>query len=594
MVRFLKILAAVLSGIVLSFSFAPFDEAWIVWGWMWLLLPLLWTASGKRRCLKAFGLAWLAGMGFWVINLKWLGTVTWPGALALSAYLSVYFGLFGAFAAGLVNPWRLKYESAKTIRDRVQQSLRSLGYASLLAGFWCGLEWVRGWLMTGFGWNGLGVTFAKNLILAQNAEYIGVIGLSFLPVFLSAVVVQTGRRFYQQFKANEVKVLHWDFASALLVIMLAFTWGTIRLSSVTNEPKIEGRVLMVQQDIPQFADKILWEPSKIVEGFEELTAEGVDEVFREAAEAAQETESEEEIVGVRMPDLVIWPEACLPAYLHEQEDGVMLGGPKVESVFEYIHSLGEFTLVLGMSEVRGETAVDPGVDVYNSLIMDNGRGRRQSYQKNHLVILGEFIPDLPFLHDLYLKTTGVEFGKGLSRGAVFEPLEAEIGGQLVGVIPSVCFEDTVPRLTRKFVRNEPQVLVNVTNDGWFQKSEGSVQHFRNALFRSIELRRPMVRCANRGVTGVVTLAGSLVDPYSKKTRHLVNENGSYFHRGYLLATVYIPSEGDITLYAAFGDWFAVSGLIAGFLWLVVILLSKKKEEEIRPAKAPYETDLSNQ
>ncbi|MDB4696833.1 hypothetical protein OAF29_08190, partial [Akkermansiaceae bacterium] len=104
---------------------------------------------------------------------------------------------------------------------------------------------------------------------------------------------------------------------------------------------------------------------------------------------------------------------------------------------------------------------------------------------------------------------------------------------------------------------------------------GSVQHFRNALFRSIELRRPTVRCANRGVTGVVTLAGSLVDPYSKKTRHLVNENGSYFHRGYLLATVYIPSEGEITLYAAFGDWFAVSGLIAGFLWVFLILLSKK-------------------
>ncbi|HCN80210.1 MAG TPA: apolipoprotein N-acyltransferase [Verrucomicrobiales bacterium] len=581
MVNFLKILVAVLSGIVLAFSFAPFDEAWVVWGWMWLLLPLLWTVSGKRRSLKGFGLAWLAGMGFWVINLKWLGTVTWPGALALSAYLSAYFGFFGAFAAGSVNPWRVKYERVKTIRDRAKQSLRSLGSAALLAGFWCGLEWVRGWLMTGFGWNGLGVTFAKNLILAQNAEYVGVIGLSFLPVFLSAVAVQTARRFYQQFRANEVKVLHWDFATALLLIMLSFTWGTIRLSSVTNEPKIEGRVLMVQQDIPQFADKILWEPSKIVEGFEELTADGIEEVFRESAEAAQETESEEEIVEIRMPDLVIWPEACLPAYLHEQENGSMVGGPKVESVFEYIHSLGDFTFVLGMSEVRGETAVDPEVDVYNSLIMDDGNGGRQSYQKNHLVILGEFIPDLPFLHDLYLQTTGVEFGKGLSRGTTFEPLEVDIGGQPVGVIPSVCFEDTVPRLTRKFVRHGPQVLVNVTNDGWFQESEGSLQHFRNALFRSIELRRPTVRCANRGVTGVVTLAGSLVDPYSKKMRHLVNESGSYFHRGYLLATVYIPSEGEITLYAAFGDWFAVSGLIAGFLWVVASFFSKKSKIEKR-------------
>ncbi len=575
MVRFFRILAAVLSGIALAFSFVPFDEAWMVWGWMWLLLPLLWTVTGKRRSLRGFGLAWLAGMGFWVINLKWLGTVTWPGALALSAYLSAYFGLFGAFASGPANPCRVEYERAKTIRDRARQSLRSLGYATLLGGFWCGLEWVRGWLMTGFGWNGLGVTFAKNLILAQNAEYVGVIGLSFLPVFFSAVTVQTVRRFYQQFRANELRILHWDFATALLVIMLAFTWGTIRLSSVTNEPKIEGRVLMVQQDIPQFADKILWKPSKISGGFEELTAEGMEEVFREATKAARGTESDEEIVGIKMPDLVIWPEACLPAFLHGEENGSIVGGPKVESVFEYIHSLGDFTFVLGMNEVRGQTVVDPEADVFNSLIIDDGKGVRQSYQKNHLVILGEFIPDLPFLHDLYFRTTGVEFGKGLSRGSVFEPLEAKIGGQPIGVIPSVCFEDTVPRLTRKFVRNGPQLLVNVTNDGWFQESEGSVQHFRNALFRSIELRRPTVRCANRGVTGVVTLAGSLVDPYSKKTRHLVNENGSYFHRGYLLATVYIPSEGEITLYAAFGDWFALSGLIGGFLWIFLIFLSKR-------------------
>lgn len=581
MARFLKIPAALLSGVALALSFAPFDKAWLVWGWMWLLFPLLWTVTKKRRRLKAFGLAWLAGMGFWVINLKWLGTVTWPGAVALSAYLSVYFGIFGAFASGSANPWRAKYVSARTIRERVRQSLRSLGYAALLGGFWCGLEWVRGWLMTGFGWNGLGVTFAKNLILAQNAEYVGVIGLSFLPVFLSAVAVQTARRFYQQFQANEVKMLHWDFATALLVIMLAFTSGTIRLSSVTNAPKIEGRVLMVQQDIPQFADKVLWEPSEIVEGFEDLTAEGMEEVFREAAEAARETESEEEIVGIKMPDLVIWPEACLPAYLYLQEDGSMKGGPNLESVFEYIHSLGNFTFVLGMNEVLGETAADPEVDVYNSLVIDDGKGGRGSYQKNHLVILGEFIPDLPFLHDLYFQTTGVNFGKGLSRGTDFEPLEVEMDGQTVGVIPSVCFEDTVPRLTRRFVRNGPQVLLNVTNDGWFQESEGSLQHFRNALFRSIELRRPTVRCANRGVTGVVTVAGSLVDPYTKEKRHLVDENGSYFHRGFLLASVYVPAEGGVTLYAAFGDWFAVTGLVAGLLWMVVSFVMRKRSDDLQ-------------
>ena len=66
-------------------------------------------------------------------------------------------------------------------------------------------------------------------------------------------------------------MLHWDFASALLVIMIAFTVGTMRLSSVTNAPKIEGRVLLVQQNIPQIAGRVLWEPQEMVDGFIELT-----------------------------------------------------------------------------------------------------------------------------------------------------------------------------------------------------------------------------------------------------------------------------------------------------------------------------------
>lgn len=212
--------------------------------------------------------------------------------------------------------------------------------------------------------------------------------------------------------------------------------------------------------------------------------------------------------------------------------------------------------------------MDPKADVFNSLVLDDGRGRRKSYQKNHLVILGEYIPDLPFLRELYYDAAGVEFGNGITSGNNFETIEVELDGQKVGLMPSVCFEDTVGRVTRKFVRNEPQFLVNITNDGWFGESEGALQHYRNAVFRTIELRRPMVRCANRGITGVVTVAGSLIDPYTKETRELVDENGSHFHRGFLLASVYVPAEGEVTLYAAFGDWFAATGLIAGILWMI--------------------------
>lgn len=565
---FLRILGVIVCGIALAMSFTPFDQAWLVWGWMWLLFPILWTAAPKKRGLRGLGLGWICGFVFWLINLKWLGSVTWPGAVALSAYLAFYFGLFGVYAATVGNPWRQEYQPVQGMVGRFREMLKSLGYALLLAGLWCGLEWARGVILTGFGWNGLGVTFAKNLIMAQGAEFVGVIGLAFLPVFMSAVAVQTARRFYQQFRAGAVRMLHWDFAVALLLIMAAFTWGTTRLVSVTHAAKIEAEVLLVQQNIPQKAGVVdpEWSPQRIVDGFIELSELGIEEAQRRAGEALRQVGSEEEVVALKMPDLVVWPEACLPDYLNLRADGSSEGGPAVESIFDYMSSLGQFTFVTGINELTGGNPMDPASEVYNSLVVQSAEGVRRSYQKHHLVILGEYIPDLPFLRKLYYDAAGVEFGGGITAGESFKTIPFIVDGHDVGVIPSICFEDTVPRVTRQFVCNEPQVLVNITNDGWFGESEGAAQHFRNALFRTIELRRPMVRCANRGVTGVVTAAGSLTDPYTGQKRSLVDENGSHFHRDYLLAPVYIPKEGVVTLYATFGDWFAVSGLVLALVY----------------------------
>ena len=129
-------------------------------------------------------------------------------------------------------------------------------------------------------------------------------------------------------------------------------------------------------------------------------------------------------------------------------------------------------------------------------------------------------------------------------------------------------------MARKFIKDEAQVIVNITNDGWFGESEGAAQHFQNGLFRAIELRRPIVRCANRGVTGVVSATGSSVDPVTLKVRSLVDDEGSHFRRGFLLASVYVPKEGGVTVYAMFGDWFAALGLGMGFLWVVVLSIRR--------------------
>jgi apolipoprotein N-acyltransferase len=149
-----------------------------------------------------------------------------------------------------------------------------------------------------------------------------------------------------------------------------------------------------------------------------------------------------------------------------------------------------------------------------------------------------------------------------------------VGEETVQAIPSICFEDTVGRLTRKSVRAYPQVIVNITNDGWFKQSEGAAQHFANARFRCIELRRPMVRCANSGVGGVISVTGSTLDPFTREDRRLVDDSGSHFTKGTLFASVWIPRESGFTLYALWGDWFAVVGLALSFLAGIALRLRK--------------------
>jgi apolipoprotein N-acyltransferase len=101
-------------------------------------------------------------------------------------------------------------------------------------------------------------------------------------------------------------------------------------------------------------------------------------------------------------------------------------------------------------------------------------------------------------------------------------------------------------VARRFVRDEPQLIVNVTNDAWFRDSEGADQHLANAIFRAIELRRPLIRTANTGVTAVI-------DPLGRVTHQLPR-----LQEGVLLASIPLPTTGGLTFYARHGDLFAQS------------------------------------
>ena len=582
MKKFLRPALAVGSGMLLALCFPPFNQGWLVWGWMWILLPLLWTTKSEKKRRAGFGIGFLSGMGFWLINMKWLWSVTGLGAVVIAGYLALYFGIFGAFAANTANPWRKKHEVATDISARFREMWRSLGIAAMLGGWWCGMEWIRGWFLTGFGWNGLGVAFHNNLILAQNAEFVGVYGLSFLPVFFSAVAVQVGRRFYLQARNQSVKLLHWDFATAMLLIMGSFTVGSVRFSHAGSGEQIEAKVLLAQQNIPQTAGKVEWPREQILGGFTELMREALAELDAQTQadlEAATAEASETPVV-IRKPDWVIWPEATLVDWFCVLEDGTLVPmSVELKTLLEEIREMGDFTFIAGANESEGY--VENGLvhpkeygRFWNSMLTLDNEKNFKTYRKHHLVLFGETVPDMLYLRELYGKVAGVAFVESFSSGESHEPLDLKVGNETVQAIPSICFEDTVGRLARKSVRAEPQVIVNLTNDGWFKQSEGAAQHFANARFRCIELRRPMVRCANSGVGGVVSVTGSTLDPYTREDRRLVDESGSHFTRGTLFASVWIPKNPGYTLYALWGDWFSIAGLILSFLAGIALRLRK--------------------
>lgn len=592
-------LAAMFSGFLLALCFPDYNLSGFIWVWMLLLLPAIWVGEKKRY---GFAIGYVAGFVFWSVNLKWIWTVSGLGAIAMAAFLALYFGLWGAMAVSIGNPWRKRSSKSKQTEKQASgieakiaakkksgvrvgllggvmgESLTSLKFAFINAAAWVACEWLRGWLFTGFGWNGLGVAFHDVPVLAQAADLLGVAGLAFMPVFMSAVILQTGRRLGQEAQTGKLKP-RLDFSVAALLLALHFCYGVWRVKDVNGWETQRVRILLVQENIAQ---DIKWEPrasEDIRQGYVDSTRTAIEALEMENLQAVEENINGD-AVELKTPDLVIWPESALPSPLlfGEGYEGYFLYQQTRHLLEEEIRPLGNFTLITGMNEFEAEfgdelVTFKEGGQQYNSIAMIQQEGELSesisTYRKMHLVIFGEYIPfveQLPFLGDLFKFSSGADFAGGFTPGVSTEPLTVEATSGEVQLIPTVCFEDSVGRLTRKFVRNAPQMIVNVTNDGWFKESEAAAQHMANAKFRAIELRRPMIRSANTGVSGIISASGSVVDPVTGERQVIEDDKGNHFVRSSLYGYAYAPVHGPMSLYALIGDWFS-------YLMIVLTILA---------------------
>lgn len=375
---------------------------------------------------------------------------------------------------------------------------------------WVLLEYGRGFVFTGFPWSFLAHSQYNFLVFIQIAAITGTYFISYLIMAVNVSVLSYIRN-------KRLPVMYTSFAMILLA--LSFAYGVV---SLTEKTDASLETAIVQGNIRQDAK---WD-----DAFKAVTIKKyVEMTLKEAHDT----------------DLTIWPETAMP-FIFERE---LLAA-------RHIRALPPLT---GSALLFGAVSMNDADRFQNSAYLIEKNGIKTGvYHKVHLVPFGEYTPFLsyfPFLKEL--TAAGGDFAPG--DGHV--PIKTDIGA--IGLL--ICYEGVFPSIAVDTVRRGAHVLVNLTNDAWYDRTSAPFQHFAFYVFRAIETDRYLLRAANTGISAIIDPKGRTV----AKTRIFV-ENVLKGHFG---------MKNTQTFYVRFGDYF----IILSLLWLAVAMFTGWRSKSTRPA-----------
>ena len=254
--------------------------------------------------------------------------------------------------------------------------------------------------------------------------------------------------------------------------------------------------------------------------------------------------------GAQQPDLLIWPEAPAPFSFQDPRFGPYIS--RLATDFGHPVIVGVIEWKPGREVIKG--AERNTLFPYNSAAMLNAFGQKTfGYDKIHLVPFGEYEP-FPFIHQVVTSVSEEVggFHKGKQRTVGKFP-----NGNTFSVF--ICYETIYPGEVRDFAHLGAQLLVNISNDGWFGKSEAAEQHVRMARVRAVENRRWLVRDTNSGIT-------ASIDPYGNVMRVMARDIRDSADLPYDFRT-------ETTWYTQFNDWFA--WMCVGISVILVLMTFRK-------------------
>jgi apolipoprotein N-acyltransferase len=493
---------------------------------------------------------WVGGAIFWLLILQGIRLAYWPlyaGWVALSLYLAVYVPLFVGITRVIHHQWRIP-----------------LWVAAPLA--WTALEMTRAYFLSGFAGSLLAHSFARWPLFLQAVDQISVYGIALWVVLVNTAVAQS----WLAWRKRQLRVALPALVSAITVTIALIAYGQFKLNETdqlarTNKPLM--RIALIQENAPTM--------------FEATDQSRQDAWQRYALGTKKAVQRFENF------DVVVWPESVFTAtepIMLDNAQGELppeLVAAKVskEQFNNSVKSVGRtFTLkaqsLLRAAQATTGEATQPvyaivGTDVYDiqptelkrfncAALIGPDAQLVDRYAKTHLVMFGEYFPLNGFFGLLYQV-----FGMGrLSAGD--EDKSFEIKG--VRLAPSVCFESMVPHRIATQVRTltsrgeSPDILINITNDGWFRGSSILDHHLASATLNAIENRRPFVIAANTGISAWIDGAGQ------------IQAQGGRMVPDQLLAEPY--RDGRWGLFQVVGD--IPVRVITFIIWLLYILALVKR------------------
>jgi apolipoprotein N-acyltransferase len=438
----------------------------------------------------ASGILWYAGTCYWIYDtMHQYGGLSAPLALLalflFCLYLGLYHGLFGLLLSLAAGPGR--------------DNRTALVAAPFL---WIAVELART-LVTGFPWNLLGTAQVDNISVSRITTWTGVYGVSFEIMLVNVAVAAA-------FLLPKKK------RSTLLVASLVAA-AVLQAGRLVDAPAVpaDRAALLVQENIPVDAT---WTRDNFQRSLRELADLSIQAV---ASNAAPDSKA-------RKVDLIVWPESPAPFFTSDP-----LFRDPVSQMAREAHNWVVTGAIGNTPAMHSATAASR---VFNSAALISPSGDWTArYDKVHLVPFGEYLPFprlLAFAGGL-TKEVG-EFQTGASRA----PLDA--GNLRLGIF--ICYESVFPGEVRQFAKQGAQVLINISNDGWYGDSGAYAQHLNQTRMRAIENDRWILSATDTGVT-------ASIDPYGRTVARLPRKERAALVAPYALTSV-------TTFYTRHGDWFA--------------------------------------